>query len=108
MAPSPPHAEEHPKGASRSTAAAPPPQEVDVARPTVLEPMTCHPCIRTGVTHLSGLDTRPWHPRVGGEGIHAEARSTRRIALFSATSAAPRAKLVDARPKAWHDGVGQR
>src|SRR5882757_7455639 len=44
--PHPPHAEEHPKGASRSTAAARPPQEVDVARPTVLEPMTCHPCLR--------------------------------------------------------------
>ena len=39
---------------------------------------------------------------------HAEARSKRSSAFFSAFSAAPRAKLVDARPKAWHDGVGQR
>ena len=33
------------------------------------------------------------------------------MALFSAISAPPRAKLVDARPKAWHDergGEGRR
>jgi hypothetical protein len=38
--------------------------------------------------------------------MHAETRSTRRIALFSANSASPRAKLVDAKPKAWHDVGG--
>ena len=48
----------------------------------------------------------PWHPRVEGRMTRAEARSTRRIFLFSAISAPPRAKLVDAKPKAWHDGLG--
>src|SRR4029077_8294636 len=40
----------------------------------------------------------------GGE-AHAEPQSTRSIALLSASSAAPRDQLVDAGPKAWHDGV---
>src|SRR5690242_2179036 len=38
--------------------------------------------------------------RVEEENAHADAR---RVGHFSAISASPRAKLVDARPKAWHD-----
>src|SRR5439155_6429983 len=66
------------------------------------------PMSPNSVTHVSGPYTKPWHPRVEKENAHGEARSTRRIALISAISASPRAKLVDARPKAWHDGLGQR
>src|SRR5206468_10670854 len=29
--------------------------------PDIVGPMTCHPCLRTPVTHVSGLNTKPWH-----------------------------------------------
>src|SRR5579885_2803845 len=32
--------------------------------PMPFDEMTCHPCLRTGVTYVSGLNTRAWHPRV--------------------------------------------
>src|SRR5207249_5877204 len=40
--------------------------------PDIVGPMTCHPCLRTPVTHVSGLNTWAWHPRVAEEKAYPE------------------------------------
>src|SRR5207249_12260602 len=70
--------------------------------PDIVGPMTCHPCLRTPVTHVSGLNTKPWHPRVPRATRIVKPRET---GVFRELEYD---ELGDARPKAWHDGVGWR